>query len=589
MPYSFNQIKRLKDDLTTQLILLGVLVGVLSGFGAVFFRWLITGVQSLAFGQGPDIIEVIRNSGWLRRLFMPALGGLGVGLIVKFFLKKSGSHGVPEVMEAVQQHGGKLPRRDIFFKALTAALTIGSGGSTGREGPIAHIGSAIGSAVSQLFKMKGELAKTMIGCGAAGGIAATFNAPIAGALFALEVIHGDVAIRHFTPVVISAVIATVVSNSLLKEVASFPALTSGQLVFNLKSGYEIPLYMAMAILAGVFSILFIKTLEFGEDKFRKLKTPNYLKPMIGGFMMALITFIFPQLHGLTNYETINGVFEGRYVWYLIGFWSLLKMVTTTLTLESGGSGGVFAPCLFIGAMMGGTFGYWVHRLFPQATASSGSYALVGMGAIMAGVTQAPLTSIVLIFELSGKYTIILPLMITCAVSTIIVHMVLNGSVFTLALKKKGIYYGEKRNVLRRMTVGEIIKREFISVFPQMHFKELLNTLAHSKQFAFPVLDPSGMLLGMVSLQDYQEMVIEQDLSHVVVVGDLMTTQVISVTLEESLEDALLKIGDRNIEFLPVLESQDSKKVIGIISRRDILTRYNSEIRELREQSAYESA
>ncbi len=577
-------IKRFKNDQATQLILIGLLIGVLSGFAAVFYRWLISAMQGLFFGTGENPLVVAQLAPWWRRLLMPTLGMLLVGLISKFFLKKEGaSHGVPDVMEAMQA-GKPLPRRIILIRSLTSAITIGSGGSTGREGPIAHIGATIGSAISGLFKKKGELAKTMISCGAAGGIAATFNAPIAGALFALEILHGDVAIRHFTPIVISSVIATVISNSLLREVTGLTALSSGQLTFHLRSGWEIPIYLAMALLLGAACILFMLSLERIEEAFEKLKLPGYLKAVIGGLMMAVIGLGFPQLHGFSNYTTINDVLEGQYVWYLIAALGFLKMLSTSVTLGAGGTGGVFAPSLFIGAMLGNTFGYFIHRLFPNSTATAGSYALVGMGALMAGVTGAPLTSVVLIFELSGKYSIILPLMIACAVTTILVQVFMKGSIFTRPLLKKGIFYGEKRNVLRRMRVKDIVKREFHRVTPRTKLREVLDLLSNSRQYAFPVLNEKDELEGIVSLQDFQEAVAQPEVTDVLVVGELMTSSVSTALPEDSLEEALLKIGDRNIEYLPVLESADSRKVIGLVSRRDILTCYNREVKEMIEES-----
>ncbi|MDL1871426.1 chloride channel protein [Deltaproteobacteria bacterium PRO3] len=571
-------MKALKEQ-GPQLIGLGLFVGVLSGLAAVFYRWLIGFMQDGFFGgvENP-FTAVVLAPGW-RRILMPALGGLLVGLAAKFLLKKEGaSHGVPDVMEAMQ-FGKPLPKRVILLRALTSALTIGSGGSSGREGPIAHIGATVGSAVSSLLKKKGELAKTIISCGAAGGIAATFNAPITGAIFALEIFHGDVAVRHFTPIVISSVIATVVSNALLQEVSGFPALTSGAFSFHLKSAWEIPIYMAMALLIAGACMLFMICLERFEEGFSRLKMPSFLKPMLGGFLLALIAYYFPQLHGFSNYPTVNAVFEGQYLWYFIAALGILKMVATSLTLGSGGTGGVFAPCLFIGAMIGNTFGYGAHRLFPESTATAGSYALVGMGALMAGVTGAPLTSVILIFELSGKYSIVLPLMITCAISTILVQIVMKGSVFTRSLIKKGVFYGERRNVLRRKRVREILRADFLSVSPQTRLRELLALLPNSKQYAYPVLGPDGGLVGIVSLQDFQAVVFEEEVADVVVVGDIMTREVLTVTPENTLEEALLKIGDENIEYLPVLEGGESRKVLGLVSRRDILSCYNREIRE----------
>ncbi len=583
-----NLLDKFRKDQGTQLVLLGLLVGVLSGVAAVLYRWLIAAVQMGFFGTGDSVLDAVRSAPVWRRMLMPAVGGLLVGIVSKVMLGKEGaSHGVPDVMEAIQA-GKPLPRRIILVRALTSALTIGSGGSTGREGPIAHIGSTIGSALGRLLKKRGELLKTMIACGAAGGIAATFNAPITGALFALEIFHGDVAVRHFTPIVISSVIATVVSHSMLGHLASdFPALTNGQMAFSLKSGWELPIYMVAAILAGFICILFMQLLELSEEAFHKLKIPGWLKPALGGLLLACITIFLPQLHGFSNYTTINAVFEARYVWYLIAIMGVFKMVTTSLTLGSGGTGGVFAPCLFVGAMLGNTFGYVVHKVFPQITAEPGSYALVGMGAIMAGVTGAPLTSVVLIFELSGKYTIILPLLITCAVSTILVQIVMKGSVFTRPLQKKGIVYGERRNVLRASKVRDIVRTDFLTTTPQTKLKELLELLSHSKQYAFPVLDEKKDLVGIISIQDFQGAVLDRDLDHVLVVGELMSAQVITTVPEESLEDALLKIGDENIEYLPVLESKDSKRVVGLISRRDILSCYSRDVRERIELSRAE--
>lgn len=576
-------MKAFKDQ-STQLIGLGLLVGVLSGLAAVFYRWLIELMQGVFFGDIENpLTSVMLAPGW-RRLLIPALGGLLVGLLSKYLLKKEGaSHGVPDVMEAMQ-FGRPLPKRNILVRSLMTALTIGSGGSSGREGPIAHIGATVGSAVNALLKKKGELAKTIISCGAAGGIAATFNAPITGAIFALEIFHGDVAVRHFTPIVISSVIATVVSNSLLHEVSGFPALSSGIFTFHLKSAWEIPLYLAMALMISGACMLFMILMERSEEWFSKLKAPGYTKPMIGGFFLALVAYFFPQLHGFSNYPTVNAIFEGQYLWYMIALFGLLKMVSTSLTLGSGGTGGVFAPCLFIGAMLGNTFGYLAHRVFPSTTATAGSYALVGMGALMAGVTGAPLTSVVLIFELSGKYSIVLPLMITCAVSTILVQVVMKGSLFTRPLIKKGVFFGEKRGVLRRMRVREVLHTDFLSVKPETKLRELLAMLPSSKQYAYPVLDSEKRLVGIVSLQDFQSAVFEEGISDVVVVGDIMTRDVLTVTPEQSLEDALLKIGDANIEYLPVLASADSREVTGLVSRRDILACYNRELKGMIEMA-----
>ncbi len=376
----------------TITITLAIIIGLLGGFGAIGFRLLIRTFQNISYGPGPDLVEIALSIPWYWKVLIPAIGGSVVGPLVFFFAREAKGHGVPEVMEAVAMRSGLIRKRVVIIKSLASAICMGSGGSVGREGPIVQIGAGIGSALGKMLRVSGNRLRNLVGCGAAAGIAATFNAPIAGAIFALEVILGEFEIGTFGPIVLASVMATVVSRAFL---GNYPAFSIPE--YNLVSIWEIPAYLIMGFMAGLVALLFTKTLYKSEDLWDGLRVPEYIKPALGGFAIGVISLFLPQILGV-GYESITAALLGTVPWFLLLILIFVKIVATSLTIGSGGSGGVFAPSLFIGAMMGGIYGTVVHHLFPSVTASSGAYSLVGMGAIVAGTTHAPITAILIIFE-----------------------------------------------------------------------------------------------------------------------------------------------------------------------------------------------
>ncbi len=434
----FNQYKTNENVV---MIFMAMIVGILGGFGAVAFRWLISFFQLLFFRfSGGNFLQYALSLPWYDRLIPPVIGGMIVGPLVYFFAREAKGHGVPEVMEAVALKGGVIRKRIVLIKTFASAICIASGGSVGREGPIVHIGSAIGSAFGQILAVSVDRMRTLVACGAAAGIAATFNAPIAGVMFAMEIILDDFGVMIFSPIVVSSVTATIISRACL---GNYPAFSVPD--YTMVSISEIPLYMLLGIIAGLAGVLFTATLYKMEDLFENLKIPAYTKAAAGGLMIGMIGIFLPHIFGV-GYDAINLALADKLPWIILLALIFMKIIATSLTIGSGGSGGIFAPSLFIGAMTGGAFGYLAHILFPSLTATSGAYSLVGMGAVVAATTHGPITAILILFEMSGNYRIILPLMLSCIISSVFASHLKKESIYTLKLIRRGVNIHEGREV-----------------------------------------------------------------------------------------------------------------------------------------------
>ncbi len=569
--------KRVHDFLfaeDTVLITLSILIGFLAGLGAWgflelinFFRlsWTPWGSYT-GFDRG-DLTTLLIP-------LIPALGGLLLGPFGALFPTEAKGHGVPEVMESVVRQGGVLRARTIFIRGVASAITIGTGGSAGREGPIAQIGSAIGSWVAQIFKMSSNNVRTLLGCGAAGGIAAAFNAPIAGALFALEIVLGDWHITTFTPVIMSSVIATTTSRWLHGGKAIFD-VPFHQLV----NPVEIVFYIILGLLSGLTALLFIQLLDRSEHFFEtRVRVHPWLKPAIGGFLVGIIGLAFPQVFS-NGYEPMELALMGNMAFWLMLSLVFLKILATSLTLGSGGSGGIFAPALYMGAMLGGAFGTIINVLFPFMTAKSGAYALVGMGSVLAAAGHAPLTNILLVYELTGDYHIILPIMVACIMSTITIRALSPHSIFSIGLHKKGITIeaGTEVNVLQSLRVRDAMTSD-VEVIPEdMPFREILRHITLSRYSNFPVVDRKDRLTGVLSFQDIRQHVFDPELEQLVVAKDLATLSAATVTPSDNLKDALSKLAYGSVEQLPVVDVKDPEKLLGILTRSDIIKAYNKAI------------
>ncbi len=570
------------------MVVAAVSVGLAGAAGAVLFRLLIRTVQAVAFG-GIDGLSVLVSEGmaaeahdpladtmaleWYWRLAIPATGGLLVGPLIYFFAREARGHGVPEVMKAVALRGGVIRPRIVAVKALASALSIGTGGSVGREGPIVQIGAAFGSTLGQLLRLPTMQIRTLVACGAAAGISATFNAPIAGALFASEVIVGNFAVTQFTPIVISSVVATVISRFFLGNHPAFEVPG-----YDIVSPLELIPYMVTGVVAGLVAVTFIRSLNATEVFFEQLSVPPYLQAMIGGLLVGLIAIEFPQVFGV-GYTTISAALAGTLPALTMALLILAKIFATSVTIGSGGSGGIFAPSLFLGAMTGGFLGSQIHAFFPDATATSGAYALVTMGAVLAATTHAPISAIIIIFELTQTIDIIPALMVACVVSTLVCQLRSKDSIYTSKLRRQGIdlFAEEDPNVLKGLYVRDVIDPDPEVIPASANFQTILDLVVQSDHSQFFVLDRDDRLLGAISLAEVRRLIYEREtLQHLVVASDLLDRNRPTVSEEEDLSIVMQLFSGTEVDEFAVLRSDSGSKLVGTVREKDVIEAHSRE-------------
>lgn len=551
------------------LIVLAIMVGVSSGLMAVVFYHLIRLVSG-----GITFLAILGNS---RIVIYAMLGGLIVGPMVYFLAREAKGHGVPEVMHSVALKGGRIRPIVVVVKALASAITIGTGGSAGREGPIVQIGAAIGSTFGQMLTMSERRVKTLVACGAAAGIAATFNAPIAGAIFSLEVILGEFTSGLFSIVVLASVAGAAVSRSLLGSSPAF-LVTKYELVSN----YEFLFYLFFGLVAMVVAQFYTKVLYKTEDFFDSFTFPEWLKPVLGGLLFGLFGLLLPQSLGRGE-EIMNHALAGinplpiAPAFMGLAILAFGKIISTSLTIGSGGSGGVFFPGLYIGAMTGGAYGTIVHNAYPTITSGPGAYALVGMGAVFAGMTQAPITAILMLFEMTQDYRIILPLMLACGFASLLAGFYSKDTIYTLKLKRQGINLlaGRDVNVLSSIKVEEIMATPVETVREEMSIGDLVKIMQNSKHTGYPVTNSKGELTGIITLEDIRRMEFQGRLGKKV--KEVMTKGLILTYPEETLDKTLHKFSLKDVGRLPVVESGNQYKILGIVTRTDIIKAYNKRL------------
>jgi len=559
------------------LLALALAVGLGAGLGAVAFRYLIEGFTYVFTGHDSYGVEghvanpLVPGLGIWFVALVPIVGGLLYGPIVERFASEARGHGVPEVMLAVARKGGRIRPVVAVVKSLASALCIGSGGSVGREGPIVQIGSALGSTIGQITRAPEARMRLLVACGAAGGISATFNAPIAGVFFALEVILRDFETRSFSAVVVASVTADVIGRAAFGSEAF---LTLPQVGVGSVAGY--PLYLVLGLLAAVVGVFFIRFLYEMEDRADRLwRRSESWRPAAGGVLLGLLLLAVPQMYGV-GYEVLESAIAGNYA--LLFLLALLgaKVLATSLTLSIGGSGGVFAPSLFMGAMLGSAFGIAMHAIAPGVAGPAGAYGLIGMGAVFAAAARAPMTAILIIFELTGDYRIMLPLMLAVVIATALAGRMSPDSIYTLKLARRGVDLLRRRpaSPMEAITVAEAMRPTPEPVPAGASLAEAIERLSATDEPTLPVVDESGAFVGVL-LDDELEQALSEEAGEAD--AGSLARQLPTLEPTESLAEATATLVKTESAGLAVLDEK-GERVVGWLSHRDILRVYDQRMK-----------
>ncbi len=546
------------------LILVSIFIGGMTGVFAHLFFNLIESAHVFAYGHG-DSTGLYHGRVWML-ILIPAVGGLAVGIITSAFAKEAKGHGVPEVMDAMTRKSGIIRGRVAAAKAVASALTIGSGGSAGTEGPIVQIGAALGSRTGQFLQIHPRQMGIVVACGVSAGIAAIFNAPIAGVMFALEIFLRDFSFKTFSPIVFSSVISCSVMHALrLDDTAIFEvsALRDAGYLF---SGYELPFFLILGLLAAIAAVLFIRALYLTEDFSDWLRIPEFMKPAIGAALLGTSGAIFvtmsqdasvPAFFG-NGYPAINFLLSQDVLTSSVGWLLLLfglKTLATCFTLGSGGSGGVFARSLLLGATLGAAFGMALAGIGWIDPSHVSAYALVGMAALIAGTTHAPLTAIVMLYEITREPKVILPVMFAAIIATAGAQTMLRDSIYTLKLRRRGVRVGSITDltILRRITVSDVRRMDTAFVHPADPLQQLLDLAAKTEATDFVVVDDQDALLGIVTGRDVRTALLQPEAVSLLIVQELMRSGISPVTPNETLDVVLDKFARSDVESLPVVE------------------------------------
>jgi len=555
---------------TSGLIGVAMVIGAGAGLFAVFFRWLIK-VFTLALSGHLDYAAVAGADNphvpWLGRFFVvlaPVVAGLLYGPLVHFFAREARGHGVPEVMYAVARQGGRIRPQVAGVKALASALCIGGGGSVGREGPIVQIGSALGSTIGRVLHASEGRMKVFVACGAAGGIAATFNAPLAGVFFALELILMDFTSQAFGMVVVSAVVASTIGRAAFGDVP-FLALPP----FSVHHIGEYVLFALLGLLAGAAGVLFSKVLYLVEDACDAVwRGPEWARPAVGGVVLGLVLLLLPEMYGV-GYPVIGNAVGGK---YLIGFLLLLvigKIFATSLTIGIGGSGGVFAPSLFVGAMLGSAFGIAAQAVVPSIAGPIGVYGLIGMGAVFAGAARAPITAVIIMFELTGEYSIILPLMAAIVLAAGISHWLTPDTIYTLKLRRRGIDITKPAAVPRASlgTTSAVMRPLPTGLDARTPLVEAAAVLSRTPYGVLPVANLDGSYLGILTARAVAEALADGE--HDTERAAIMTELPARLQEDDTVETAVQALNLSGCGGIPVFGAEGHEPV-GWLTYRDAL-------------------
>lgn len=566
------------------VIVLALFVGIFAGLAAMVLKWLIHTI-------GHFIIRIGADPSWhinFAYIIAPAVGILIAALYVRYVVKDDISHGVTRVLYAISQKKSRLKRHNIYTSIVASSITIGFGGSVGAEGPIVYTGAAIGSNLGSLFRMSPRVLMILVGCGAAAGIAGIFKAPIAGMLFTLEVLMLDLTTGTVMPLLIASITGATIAYFYTGLDFEFFFVQSEDFLMA-----RLPYVVLLGIVCGLVSLYFTDVMNMMENFFGRFKN-RWLRTAVGCLIVCALVFLFPPLYG-EGYIAINNLLDGNVAaiaqaspfagesadaWFIMLFIALIiafKAFATSSTNGAGGVGGTFAPSLYVGCLTGFLFAYMINYFDIGIGVSSKNFALIGMAGVMAGVMHAPLMAIFLTAELTGGYSLFLPLLIVSTISYGTIKCFKPYSIYTMRLARRGelLTHHKDKAVLTLLKVNSVIERDFMTVTPEMNLKEMVDVISKSNRNLFPVLDPNGKLLGIVLLDEIRNIMFRPDLYRKMTVATFMSIPPAKIDISQSMEQVMKTFDDTGAWNLPVVENG---KYVGFVSKSKIFNSYRRVLR-----------
>jgi CIC family chloride channel protein len=576
------------------LVILSALVGIISGVGAFAFYILLELCTELFLGElggltppraggEPAIIDLNFHSGMLPLYLIPAIGGVLSGLIVYKFAPEAEGHGTDAVIKAFHRMRGEIRGRVPVVKMLASSITIGSGGSAGREGPIIQIGAGFGSFIASLLRLSDKDRRMLVICGMAGGVGSIFRSPFGGGMFAIEVLYRrDTEVEGIVPAFVSSIVAFMTFNTIMGHITGTP--------FGIHPIFEIPPvsihspfefipYTLVGLVSAAVGLLYIKTFYTIHRLFKKFRTSPYIKPVIGGLLTGVIGFFLPGVLGM-GYGYVQMAINGRLAIYIIVAIIFGKIISTSFTIGSGGSGGVFAPSIVIGSMVGALVGYLFNFFFPEIVVQPEAYVLIGMAAFVAAVAKTPIAGILMVLEMTGGYYLLPALMLS---STIAYYISGDTSIYAEQVATRVESPAHRRemsvDVLENVRVAEAMvpAERVMTVSPDNTIFEVLDLIEKTGHQGFPVLN-DGKLVGMITFEDVERVPIEKRKE--TKVSEIMTRELVVTYPDETLEDALIKLTERDVGRLPVVRRDDERHMVGLITRSDIMKAHAREVARL---------
>jgi CIC family chloride channel protein len=558
-------------DPNTQFLALAAVAGVLGALGAVVFR-LLTSRLTLTLLDATDIVSGAEGLPAALRVFLPAVGGLVGGLLIVWISPERGPSGISQMIEAVSLARRPVRMRPSVGRVLSSIAVISTGGSEGREGPIIQIGAALASSLSRRLKVSPERVRILTACGMAAGVAGAYNTPIAATLFVLEVVVGSFAMRLFGPAVVSAVISTVVVRLLLGDEPVYHVAP-----FHLESVVEFVPFAVIGLLAGPASALFAKSLRESKRLFGAIALPRALKMALGGAIVGAIGIVLPEVWG-NGFEANNRLLRGNPALLFLVLLFVGNIVATSATIGSGGVGGVFTPTLLVGATVGGAVAKICQLTIPGLEAPVGGYALLGMGGLLAGLTRAPLLAILMIFELTQNTEVLLPMMVVSVIAALTAKVLEKDSIYVASLRSAGIVWEATPEAtgISTLKVSDIMRTDVKLIPRTTPLSDIIKAFLTTRTLYLYVGDEEGRFLGVVDLHDIKETFLEKELGVLVIAEDLVT-EIPCVTPSESLTSVNEKLWFRDLGHLPVVDSLESNRFLGIVTRRDLLGAIDREV------------